>query len=197
MFLRLRGAGFHFLAAVCVGGPPPLLPGAWWPPCRCVAGWCGAFRDVRRLGWVRPSVSVPCFGVVACCGAPCCVLRCFTVVRRAGPSCVAVRAALSCCVAPCPAVVCRAVPRRAASCCGLCCLGVPRRGVLHGGALRCGVPLKPSDEHGDETQNIVSLQTVINVYHKCDKSLQIKQYQIIQCMYMRPMGWSGYTPPLK
>ena len=58
-------------------------------------------------------------------------------------------------------------------------------------------PLKPSDEHGDETENIVSLQTVINVYHKCDKSLQIKQYQIIQCMYMRPMGWSGYTPPLK
>ena len=56
--------------------------------------------------------------------------------------------------------------------------------------------VKPSDEHGDETKNIVSLQTVINVYHKYDKSLQIKQYQIIQCMYMRPMGWGpGYTPP--
>ena len=63
--------------------------------------------------------------------------------------------------------------------------------------LFTGIPVKPSDEHGDETQNIVSLQTVIDVYHKCDKSLQIKQYQIIQCMYMRPMGWSGYTPPLK
>ena len=58
--------------------------------------------------------------------------------------------------------------------------------------------IKPSDEHGDETENIVSLQTVINVYHKYDTSLQIKQYQIIQCMYMRPMGWGpGYTPPLK
>ena len=53
--------------------------------------------------------------------------------------------------------------------------------------------IKPSDEHGDETENIVSLQTVINVYHKYDTSLQIKQYQIIQCMYMRPMGWGpGY-----
>ena len=60
------------------------------------------------------------------------------------------------------------------------------------------VLVKPSDEHGDETENIVSLQTVINVYHKYDKSLQIKQYQIIQCMYMRPMGWGpGYSPPLK
>ena len=53
--------------------------------------------------------------------------------------------------------------------------------------------IKPSDEHGDETKNIVSLQTVINVYHKYHRSLQIKQYQIIQCMYMRPMGWGpGY-----
>ena len=61
-----------------------------------------------------------------------------------------------------------------------------------------GIEVKPSDEHGDETENIVSLQTVINVYHKYDTSLQIKQYQIIQCMYMRPMGWGpGYTPPLK
>ena len=58
--------------------------------------------------------------------------------------------------------------------------------------------LKPSDEHGDETKNIVSLQTVINVYHKYNKSLQIKQCKIIQCMYMRHMGWGpGYTPPLK
>ena len=53
-------------------------------------------------------------------------------------------------------------------------------------------------EHKDETKNIVSLQTVINVYDKYNKSLQIKQYQIIQCMYMRQMGWGpGYTPRVK
>ena len=58
--------------------------------------------------------------------------------------------------------------------------------------------VKPSDEHGDETKNIVSLQRVIKVYHKYNKSLEIKHYQIIQCMYMRPMGCGpGYTPPLK
>ena len=54
--------------------------------------------------------------------------------------------------------------------------------------------MKPSDEHGDETEIIVSLQTVIDVYNKCNKSLQIVQYQIIQCMYMRHMGWGpGYN----
>ena len=31
MSFRLRGAGFKFLEAVCVGGPPPLLPGVRWP----------------------------------------------------------------------------------------------------------------------------------------------------------------------
>ena len=59
-------------------------------------------------------------------------------------------------------------------------------------------PIKPSDEHGDETEVIVSLQTVIDVYHKYNKSLQIKQYQTIQCMYMRHIGWSaGYTAPTR
>ena len=104
-------------------------------PCWCVAGWCGAFRDVRRLVLVRPSVSVPCFGVAVCCGAPCCVVPCFAVLRRAGPCCVAARPAASRRVAPCRAVVCRAVPRRVASCCGVLCLGVPCRG-----APPCGVP---------------------------------------------------------
>ena len=60
--------------------------------------------------------------------------------------------------------------------------------------------IKPSDEHGDETEIIVSLQTVLDVCHKYNKSLQIKQYPIIQCMYMRHMGWGpGYNltdPPL-
>ena len=109
-------------------------------PCRCAAGWCGVFRGVRRLSRVRPSVGVPCFGVVVCLGAPWCVVQCSAVLRRAGPCCVVVRPALLCHVAPCGAAVCRAVPRRATSCCGVSCLGVPCGGVMHGGALRCGVP---------------------------------------------------------
>ena len=60
------------------------------------------------------------------------------------------------------------------------------------GKKNCGSVLWPaiksSDEHGDETKIIVSLQTVINVYNKYYKSLEIMQYQIIQCMYMRHMG---------
>ena len=109
-------------------------------PCGCVAGWCGAIQGDRQLGLVRPSVSVPCFGLVVCCGAPCCVVPCFAVLRRPGPCCVAVRPAGSCRVAPCCAVVCRTVLRRVASCCLVLCLGVPCRGALHGGALQCGVP---------------------------------------------------------
>ena len=31
MSLVLCGAGFNFLVAVCVGGPPPSLPGVQWP----------------------------------------------------------------------------------------------------------------------------------------------------------------------
>ena len=109
-------------------------------PCRCLVGWCGAFRGVRRVGWVSPLGGVPCFGVVVRCGAPCCVVMSFAVLDRAGPCCVAVRRAVWCRVAPCRAVVCRAVPHRAASCCGLWCLGVLCCGALHSGALRCGVP---------------------------------------------------------
>ena len=107
---------------------------------RFLAGWCGAFRGVWRLGWVRPSVSVPCFGVVVCCGAPCRVVPCFAELRRAGPCCVAVRPAGSCRVAPCRSVVCRAVLPRVASCCGVLSRGMPCCGALHGGTLPCGVP---------------------------------------------------------
>ena len=109
-------------------------------PCRCVAGRCGSFRGVWWLVLVRPSASVPCFGVLVCSGAPCCVLPCFAVLGRAGSCGVAVRPAGSRCVAPCRAVVCCSVPRRVASCCGVLCLGVPCRGALHCGALRSGVP---------------------------------------------------------
>ena len=65
MSLHLRGAGFKFLAAVCVGGPPPLLPGARWPLAglwRAGAAFvCFVWR--LRLGpgcaWVWVSVSPP------------------------------------------------------------------------------------------------------------------------------------------
>ena len=130
---RLCGAGFNFLVAVCAGGPPPsgggggVTDGRVVAPRLCVAGWCGAvprlwarflpFRGVRRLVRVRPTVSVPRFGAVVCFGAPCCVVLCFAVLRRAGLCCVAVRSALSCRAAPCHAVVCLAVAWLAAPCC--------------------------------------------------------------------------------
>ena len=103
-----------------------------------------------RLARVRPTVSVPCFGDVVCSGAPCCVVLCFAVLRRAGLCCVAVPSALSCPAVPCRAVVCLvaawlaapccAVPRRVVSCCAVSCRRVPCRGALHGGALLCGLP---------------------------------------------------------
>ena len=107
-------------------------------PSLCAAGWCGVvarlwarflpFRGARRLARVRPTVSVPCFGAVVCFGAPCCVVLCFAVLRRAGLCCVAVRSALSCRAAPCRAVVCLALSWLAAPCCAaqrrvvLCCV---------------------------------------------------------------------------
>ena len=113
MSFRLRGAGVNFLAAVCVGGAPPLLPGARWP----LAG-------VWRAGAVLSGVCGGLFWLVLRLASPASALWC-DVVRR---------------VAPCCAVVCRSVPRRVALCCGVLCFGVPCRGVLHCGALRCGVP---------------------------------------------------------
>ena len=108
-----------------------------------MTGWCGYSRGVRWLELVRPPVSVPCFGVVLCCGAPCCLVPCIAVLRRVGPRCVAVRPAVPRHVALCRAVVCRSVPRRVAPCCWLLCFGAPCRGLLHCGALRCGVPCLP------------------------------------------------------
>ena len=123
----LRGAGFNFLAAVLVRAPPPLLRGARWPIAGVWRDGAAPSGDVWWLVLVRPSVSVPCFGVVVCCGAPCCVVPCFAVLCRAGPCCVAVPCAgprrvalwravtwgvLSWCVAPwCAAVRCAVLPR--------------------------------------------------------------------------------------
>ena len=143
MSLCPRRAGGNFLAAVCVGGPAPLLPGARWP----LGGvWGAGAAPSEGVGWlvlVRPSVSVHCFEVVVCCGAPCCVVPCFAVLRRAGLCCVAVRPAGPRRVALCCAVVCRSLPCRVASCCGVLCLGASCRGALYHGALRCGVPCCP------------------------------------------------------
>ena len=83
------------------------------------------FRGVRRLARFRPTVRVPCFGAVVCFGAPCCVVSCFAVLRRAGLCCVALRSALSCHAAPCCAVVCCDVAWLAAPCCA-----APRHVVL-------------------------------------------------------------------
>ena len=110
---RLRSAGFNFLAAVCVGGPPTLLPGVRWPLARVWRGGAVPSGVCGGLFWLDPRLAS--LALVLWCAA----------VRR---------------VAPCRAVVCRSVPRRVASCCGVLCFGVPRCGVLHCGALPCGVP---------------------------------------------------------
>ena len=137
--LELSGGGLCGWAAAVVAGRA-------MGPSGCAAALCGVvpllwarflpFRAVRRLARVRPTVSVPCFGVVVCIGAPCCVVPCFAVLRRAGLCCVVVCSALSCRVAPCRAMVHRAVPRRAVSCCGVSC----RRFlvVVRCTAVRCG-----------------------------------------------------------
>ena len=89
---RLHGAGFNFLAVVCVGGPPSLLPGVRWP----LAG-------VWRAGSVPSGVCGGLFWLDLRLVSLALVLWC-AVVRR---------------VAPCGAVVCRSVPRSVASCCGV------------------------------------------------------------------------------
>ena len=69
---------------------------------------------------------------MVCFGAPCCVVPCFAVLRRAGLCCIAVRSAPSCCAALCRAVVCLAVTWLAALCCA-----VPRRVVLCSVVVHC------------------------------------------------------------
>ena len=140
MSLCLCGAGINFLAAVCVGRLPPLLPGARSPVAGVWRAGAAPSVGVRWLVLVGLQLSVHCFGVAVCCGALCCVVPCFAVLRRAGPCCVAVRPAGSRRVALCPALVCRSVPRGVASCCGVLCLRVRCRGALHSSVLRCGVP---------------------------------------------------------
>ena len=112
MSLCPRRAGGNFLAAVCVGGPAPLLPGARWP----LGGvWGAGAAPSEGVGWlvlVRPSVSVHCFEVVVCCGAPCCVVLVFAVLR-----CVLLGRVVLRCVVPWCAALCRVALRRAVACC--------------------------------------------------------------------------------
>ena len=124
--LCARGCGgFNLQAAVFVGGPRPLLQVARQP----LAGvWRAGAAPSGGVWWlvlVRPSVSVPWFGVVVCFGAPCCVVLCFALLRRAGPCCVAVR----------PAGPRRVALRRAVACCALGCLVVARCTVARRGGL--------------------------------------------------------------
>ena len=136
MSLRLRGAGFNFLVAVCVDGPPPSLPGVRWPLVgvrrarAASSGVCGGLLglDPRLVSlalvlWcamVRRAVSC---GVSPCCGVlvPAvlwCALLCRAVLRRVVPWCVA---------------LCRVAPRGPVVCGALGCVDVVRCT-----AVRCG-----------------------------------------------------------
>ena len=153
----LCGAGCNFLVAVCAGGPLPsgggLTDGRAVASSLCVTGWCGVvpglwvpflpLRGVRRFARVRPTVSSPCFGAVACSGVPCCVPLCFAVLCRGGLCCVAVRPALTCrgmagcavlcCAVPCCAVLCRVVGCLVVVRCGMpCCLVLCRALLCRG-----------------------------------------------------------------
>ena len=90
MSLRLRGAGINFLAAVCVGGAPPSLPGVRWP----LAG-------VWRAGAAPSGVCGGLVGLDPQLVSLASVLWCAVVRRAASWWCAVLR---------------RAVFRRAASC---------------------------------------------------------------------------------
>ena len=148
MSFRLCGAGFNFLVAVCVGGPPPSLLGVRWPlagvrqagvasshGCGRVSspsGVCGGLLglDPRLVSLVLVLWCALVRRAVSCCVLPCgvvlvhavlwCALRCRAVSRRVVPWC-----AVLCRVAPCRVLVCRVVG----------CLVVVRCTAVHCGAL--------------------------------------------------------------
>ena len=117
MSFRLRVAGFNFLAAVCVGGPPPLLPGLRWPLAgvwradAVPSGVCGGlfWLDLRLASlalvlWCAVVRRVALCRVVSCLcrvasrrAVACCAFGCLVVVRCAVARCSAVCLAASCC----------------------------------------------------------------------------------------------------
>ena len=137
-----------------MGGLSASLPGARWPLVGvrrvgvALSHGCGRVsspsRGVRRLAWVRPTVSVPCFGAVVCFGAPCCVVPCFAFceywsVLCCGALCSVVRCrAVSCCGVLCRVLAGCAVLFRAASCRVVVCRVVRCLVVVRCMAVRCG-----------------------------------------------------------
>ena len=140
MSLRLRGAGFNFLGAFCVGGPPQSLPGLRWLLAgmrragAASSGVCGGLLGLDpRL--VSLALVLWCALVrrgVSCRASPCCVvlvravmwcaLLCRAVLRRVVPWCAAL-----CRVALRPVVVCHV----------LACLVVVRCTAVHCGVVCC------------------------------------------------------------
>ena len=152
MSLRLRGAGINILAAVCVGGLPPSLPGVRWPlagvwragaaPSAVCGGlarldpwlvslalvlWCAV---VRRAALWR--VSLCCVVLVRA------VLRCARLVRA-----VLRRIMLWC------AALCRVASRRGVVCCVLGCLVV----------VRCTVATRRAIHHPGGGDRLTTLYT--------------------------------------
>ena len=72
--LSPRRGRFQFSGGGLCGSTATVVVGRAVAACRCLTGWWGSFRGVRWLVFVRPSVSVPCCGVVVCCSAPCCAV---------------------------------------------------------------------------------------------------------------------------
>ena len=137
MSLRLRGAGINFPAAVCVGRPPPLLPGARWPLAGVWRAGAAPSWVCGGLFWLDPlvaSVALVLWCAVvrraaSCRVSPCCVVLDRAVLRRALLGRAVLRR-----VVPWCAALCRVASRRAVACCALGCLFVVRCTVT-----RCSV----------------------------------------------------------
>ena len=136
--LRLRGARFNFLAAVCVGGPPLLFLEAWWPLAGVWRAGAAPSWAVRWLVLVRPSLAS--LALVLWCAvvrraASCRVSPCCVVLVRAVLRCVLLGRVVLRCVVPWCAALCHVTLRRAVACCALGCLVVVPCTVVRCGAV--------------------------------------------------------------
>ena len=138
MSLRLRGAGINFLAAVCVGGPPPSLPRARWPLAgvwqagAALSGPCGGlfWLNPRLVSLALVLLCVLVRGAASCRVSPCCLVLVRAVLRCALLCRAVLRHVVPWCAAPC-----RVAPRCAVGCCALGCLVLVRCTVVRCAAV--------------------------------------------------------------
>ena len=115
----------NFLAAVCVGGPPSLLPRAWWPLAVVwragarLPGVCGGLfsLDPRLASLALVSWFTVVRRAASCLVLPCCVMLVRAVLRCALVGRVVLRRVVLWCAALCPIASRRVMPWDALSWC--------------------------------------------------------------------------------